>query len=105
MYTLDIILDSEKAPLYEPRKCTDLQCFDKKTLCRASIGDTEDTDEVHIYGPEIGASNMSPRSPTSAPRLLRVLRLSAHAHGQRENESDQFSDAGSQARQRGCPWH
>lgn len=29
MYTLDIILDSEKALLYEPRKCTDLQCFDK----------------------------------------------------------------------------
>ena len=104
MYTLNVLLEFEKASLYEPRKCTDLQCFDKPyAVLLLEIQKTQM--RYTIYGPEIGASNMSPRSPKSAPRLLRVLRLSAHAHGQRENESDQFSDAGSQARQRGCPWH
>lgn len=104
MYTLNVLLDFEETPLYEPRKCNDLQCLDKPyAVLLLEIQKTQM--RYTIYGPEFGASNMSPHSPTSAPRLLRVLRLSAHPHGRRENESDQFSDAASQARQCGCPWH
>lgn len=104
MYTLNILLEFEEASLYEPRKCTDLQCFDNPyAVLLLEIQKTQM--RYTIYGPEISASNMSPHSPTSALRLLRVLQLPAHPHGQRVNGFEQFSDAGSQARQCGCPWH